>query len=267
VHSLKDDTENFNFGFFFDHTTGMPIIPGSTIKGILSSLFGCNKNDKYKEQKAELICSLLGKKSLDVEALYNNIFKGEGINTQYKRDIFYDAVITCTKNGLLQDDYITPHGDNPFSNPVPNKMLKVAPEVTFRFSFDLHDFIDKNGNEVSADEKEELFLQLLLWHGVGAKTNVGYGQFEDVDLEKFKANKALRQEFVSESKVDKIFKEFDNNMANIVSSYSQGLAERVKDFKEEFKIEVLRLLNQELQVAKKKKKDKIEERIKKVEAW
>ena len=32
--------------------------------------------------------------------------------------------------------------------------------------------------EVSADEKLTLFFELLQYHDMGAKTNVGYGQFE-----------------------------------------------------------------------------------------
>jgi len=31
--------EEFKLGFFFDHTTGLPIIPGSSVKGVLRSVF------------------------------------------------------------------------------------------------------------------------------------------------------------------------------------------------------------------------------------
>jgi len=181
-HALKDNKENFNFGFFFDHTTGMPIIPGSTVKGVLRSLFGQNKNERHKAQKKQLIDSLLPEKAQGkVTAITKAIF--EGINADgtrqspYERDIFLDAYVIKKENKLLDDDSITPHA-NPFKDPVPNKMLKLAPGVTIRFAFELHDIVDTNGETIlSADEKEELFLKLLLWHGIGAKTNVGYGQF------------------------------------------------------------------------------------------
>ncbi len=46
-------------------------------------------------------------------------------------------------------------------------------EVTYLFQFDL-----KDSNGVTAEQKSELFKQLILDMGLGAKTNVGYGQFE-----------------------------------------------------------------------------------------
>jgi len=179
-HALKENKENFNFGFFFDHTTGMPIIPGSTVKGVLRSLFGQNKNERHKEQKEALIASLLPKKA-QVAAIAKAIFEGINLDgtrqTPYKRDIFLDAYVIRIDSKLLSDDSITPHA-SPFKDPVPNKMLKLAPGVTIQFAFELHDTVDENGKVIlSADEKEELFLSLLLWHGIGAKTNVGYGQF------------------------------------------------------------------------------------------
>jgi len=176
-HSLKDTKENFDFGFFFDYTTGLPIIPGSTVKGVLRSLFGQNKKEKYKKQKEQLIKDFLGKPdSFNVEALFKDIFLGIDENGKnkptYKRDIFFDAFIVKSKDDLIfNDDYITKH-PSPTTEPEPNKMLKIAPEVTFRFNFELHDGV------ITAKEKEDLFLELLKFNGIGAKTNVGYGQLE-----------------------------------------------------------------------------------------
>jgi CRISPR-associated protein Cmr6 len=51
--------------------------------------------------------------------------------------------------------------------------LKILPEVTIQFQFDLKDGLLTKG------QKEDLFRRLLLDFGIGAKTNVGYGQFEE----------------------------------------------------------------------------------------
>jgi len=180
MHGLSAD-EDFKIGFYFDHTTGLPLIQGSSIKGILRSCFGYPMNgqkDPYIDDKHELIKDLIDKKDLNVEALAKEIFEGIDhqtgkLKSMYKRDIFYEARVVQTNGNLLYDDYLAPHGDDALKNPIPLRFLKVAPNVHFEFNFDLKDGL------ISADEKEKLFLDLLLMFGVGAKTNVGYGQFEE----------------------------------------------------------------------------------------
>jgi CRISPR-associated protein Cmr6 len=57
--------------------------------------------------------------------------------------------------------------------------VKVLPEVQFEFAFQL-----KNSQvlpALTAANKLDLFQQILLDLGVGAKTNVGYGQFESIE--------------------------------------------------------------------------------------
>ena len=270
MHSMKEQPENFDFGFYFDYTTGMPTIPGSSVKGVLRSLFGQNKNNRYKEQKEQLICSLAGIAKDEVKLLFNEIF--EGIDKEgnpipmHKRDKFFDAYISKgDEDGLIfEEDAITPH-DKPLKDPVPNKMLKVRPNVEFTFVFELHD-----GDILSAEEKEELFLELLQFNGVGAKTNVGYGQFEDFSVKSLQtvrvANKKL-EEISKETPSDKILTQYNNNLANIVGSYETALKEKVSSFKDDFKVKILELLEKELHGANKKRKEKIFVRIEKVKQW
>jgi CRISPR-associated protein Cmr6 len=91
----------------------------------------------------------------------------------YKRDIFHDAYLSKGNDvGLfLGKDYITPHKD-PLKNPIPIKFLKILPNVKITFQFELRD------NLISAIDKKNLFERILKDFGVGAKTNVGYGQFQ-----------------------------------------------------------------------------------------
>jgi CRISPR-associated protein Cmr6 len=57
--------------------------------------------------------------------------------------------------------------------------LKVLPGIGFEFRFKLtHTRIDDSFT-FTADEKRLFFKQVLLTIGVGAKTNVGYGQFTE----------------------------------------------------------------------------------------
>ena len=68
---------------------------------------------------------------------------------------------------MLSMEYITPHKE--FQAPVPISLLKIRPNVCFKFGFLLSD------GTVSAAQKRGLFWELVM-AGVGAKTNVGFGR-------------------------------------------------------------------------------------------
>ena len=162
AHELPDVKSQAILGFHFDYTTGLPVIPGSTIKGVLRSAFA----------HASYIREIAKDDTLDVEALEKEIFDNE--------DIFFDATIVNYTQQILGDDYITPH-KSPYKDPIPLRFIKVMPGVTFRFEFKLND-----GKSMDADSKLLLFAQILSDLGVGAKTNVGYGQFDEKFVTKIK---------------------------------------------------------------------------------
>lgn len=147
----KQSNEDFQLGFFFDHTTGLPLINGSSIKGVLRSV--C--------EKADFMQDVYGK-TVDLK-----LFEDDST-------IFYDAFITSTQNGdnkIFGSDYITSHYSNEengmFKEPNPIKFLKVLPSVTFKFQFH------------APAETVSLFKKIILDFGLGAKTNVGYGKFKE----------------------------------------------------------------------------------------
>jgi len=258
-HGLSVESDA-KIGFYFDHTTGVPNIPGSSIKGILRSLFGCNKKDLYPEAKQQMIKELLKNDSLDVEALAAEIFDGIDAQTKkplsiYKRDRFLEARVLKTAGKLLADDYITPHKD-PIKNPIPIRFIKVQSGIEYEFSFLLNDGI------ITADEKLKVFFQLLQFHGVGAKTNVGYGQFEHIDVTKFdKERSAKKQEELEKIAQEKneqekkarqeelknlplemqIFESHKDNMPIFITMLDQN------KFDEALKIPLAKLIKQELQ--------------------
>jgi CRISPR-associated protein Cmr6 len=207
-------TGEFQLGFLFDHTTGLPYLPGSSVKGAIRSAFPNydmkNKNTDYKKERVDSIWNeYFAKMSADcftknfsvdsdrkniVAEIELEIFDGRDITLEkdnkskrkevteeylsiYQRDIFHDVFIAeavkqgKTKSKFLGTDYITPHR-SATKNPIPLPFLKILPGVTVYFQFQLHD-----GYYLTAKGKEYLFRQILLDFGVGAKTNVGYGQF------------------------------------------------------------------------------------------
>jgi hypothetical protein len=74
-------------------------------------------------------------------------------------------------------DFITPHKHkndsalDPFTDPKPIKFLKILPGVQFRFQFGFKPGL------LTIEEKKTLMYVILTEVGIGAKTNVGYGQF------------------------------------------------------------------------------------------
>jgi len=155
THELPDTKGQAILGFHFDYTSGLPEIAGSSIKGVLRSAF---KHKGYIEE-------ILGN-SIDVEALEKEIFD--------YGDIFFDAIIIKSgkDNKILGDDFLTPHKE-PTKDPIPLRFIKVLPEVTFDFKFELKDGL------ITKEQKEKLFKDIILDFGLGAKTNVGYGKFSE----------------------------------------------------------------------------------------
>ena len=154
----------FKLGMHFDWTYGMPVVYGSSVKGVLRSYF----KDFYVPNDNQP----------DITVTFDDIFNGTG-KSIYNRDIFFDAVIVApdNKGRILCSDSITPHGDNPLKNPVPITFLKIAPGCTLEFRFKLTD-TEMGNKKLTADDKLALFREILTTVGIGAKTNVGYGQLK-----------------------------------------------------------------------------------------
>lgn len=177
VHDSKGIEGGYNLGMHFDYTYGMPIIYGSTVKGVLKEYFKEFKKSSTKLSKEQL------EKLPEEEQLFEGKRKNDKNETEnipiYERDVFFDAVIVSgPKNngtgGFLEDDYITPHKD-PLSNPTPIKMLKIAAGTIIEFRFKL------NGSDEEKKAKLDLFKEILTTVGIGAKTNVGYGQLKETE--------------------------------------------------------------------------------------
>jgi len=181
-------------GFFFDHTSGQPLIPGSSVKGVLRSIFELDTDETDKKTTGEKSVEVFNffineanikcpKLSIDeLKTLMQEIFETQD---KARKDIFYDAVIDIDRSRskkMVSTDFITPHKHtgsprkpelDQFSNPTPLMFLRVMPEIYFEFRFDL-----KDGEILKANQKKELFKAIISTLGLGAKTNVGYGQFE-----------------------------------------------------------------------------------------
>jgi len=203
-HELPSIKGQAILGFHFDYTTGLPEITGSSIKGVLRSAF--NTVDNYGYIKELLYDEMkLEKDSIDVEALELEIFgqTNGSSDTKQGKDVFFDAYIMNAVGTVLGDDYITPHGDNPLTEPIPLRFIKVMPEVTYMFDFELYDGV------LSASNKNDLFRLILNDLGLGAKTNVGYGYFENFQTVMSDEEKIRQRAIELKAKCDKIIASYD----------------------------------------------------------
>lgn len=209
-HESKQEkaTGEFVLGFCLDYVTGLPYIPGSSIKGLIRSAF----NEKVKNHQ-EYVMSLLsergfggddifwgtgreylsdtGKKMCKAieSCIFDGIVNGKSLPIG-KRDIFYDAQIVERNGKIILPDTIAPHasslgkGEQKYAMPVPINFIKVGPEVTFKFIFRLHSSeiqLDGINKKYVLTEKQKLFVfqDIIMDLGIGAKTNVGYGVLDE----------------------------------------------------------------------------------------
>ncbi len=170
VHGVGD-TNEIKIGFQFDYVSGLPYIPGSSVKGILKSMFAQTGYIKQKLGMNKIEDSVL--KSITID-----IFGGK-LNGETKEGgvIFFDAMIVPEKDSrIVGDDFITPH-KFPLKEPKPIQFLKVLPNVIFRFSFLVKKEVKIDGKGIDLGK---IFKSILLDNGVGAKTNIGYGRLVEV---------------------------------------------------------------------------------------
>lgn len=195
AHGLPGSEEDVKTGLQFDYTSGLPVIPGSSVKGVIRSAFPTITEDKEQSNEADAeklnyIKSLIA----DIPEFSSLVLEDNDIlelgNQMFNHgDIFADALLVgygtrMKQHGpvkqVLTEDYITPHTGGPLAQPIPIKIVKVAPGVTFAFCFKFNE--TKIGAKVvSASMKKALCAAILQDLGVGAKTNVGYGVLKRID--------------------------------------------------------------------------------------
>lgn len=199
-HEAKVEGE-FKLGIHLDYTSGLPVIYGSSVKGVLRSAF-LNGNlfeilkellPDSKEDIAWLESKFLpssapsgAQKSHDEimkewsKAIFGYDGEEKDPRSVYERDIFFDAIVESanTRGRILSSDSITPHKNNPLKDPTPLTFIRIASGCKMKFRFRLVNTALDETLKVTADDKKELFKFILMAFGIGAKTNVGYGRLK-----------------------------------------------------------------------------------------
>jgi len=166
-----------NVGFSFERISGLPFVPGSALKGVVSNwaiwdangekAFQTIYNPKTRKNEADIITkrSILENNLLD-------IFGGnEGDESQGNVNFYGIFPLTMPK---LEIDIITPHNGKSIN---PLHFLTVAVGTTWYVPISLNREFD---NIELLDNAEILIEKCLTNYGVGAKTASGYGKFDVV---------------------------------------------------------------------------------------
>lgn len=181
-HEAKIEGE-FKLGIHLDYTTGLPVIYGSTVKGVLRAAF--QEKDLLdvlpvlvpgaREKLENIRTKMQGRTLKEWACLIFGDDDDRDSRSAYGRDVFFDAIIDKLndKGVMLASDSITPHGNDPLKDPVPLTFVRIASGCNIRFRFRLVDT-----DTLTAKDKATLFKAILTAFGIGAKTNVGYGRLK-----------------------------------------------------------------------------------------
>ncbi len=170
----NDGNSFIEAGFSFDYVSGLPYIPGASIKGMLRSYF------VHREYIQDLLRDIeaIGKQ----EELLPEVLVELELNLFEANDVYLDAypviVGTDSKRLKLLNNEVIAHHENQFGKINVNNLIKIRPEITIEFSFILNDSSYQN-KSISKDQKLELFKKIMLDMGIGARTNVGFGKLKE----------------------------------------------------------------------------------------
>jgi len=181
---VTDDKDEVTLGISLDYVTGLPYIPGSTVKGVLRSAFKHHSEYVFEDAMPDSLKSSVG----GADKLWNNLgIPLFGDEKNPGSAVFFDAfpVETGGKQGgrLLGRENITPHVNrnkpelSGLTEPNPLTLMKVLGGTVFCFKFDLGGLAEKANAEDLLAVFENIFCDL----GIGAKTNVGFGGLENCE--------------------------------------------------------------------------------------
>ncbi len=154
-------------GMTFSRNYGVPVIPGSALKGCFSH---------YLKERGDIF-------DADFRELFGEELNGSSEDNVRGSLIFLDAIPLELKLGLdIVNNHFQPyymekqHPPNDWYNPVPVIYI-VVESGRFRFTI----LADRNKEKkLSSELKKKLseeFKSMLKTYGIGAKTNYGYGRF------------------------------------------------------------------------------------------
>jgi CRISPR-associated protein Cmr6 len=198
-------------GIRLHHTYGMPILPGSALKGLAAhycnQVWGDEKNPKFRKPSPEdekAYRKWLDNQGPDPGDNYHRLLFGT--TDDGGCIVFHDAwFVPDSEKDPLKLDVMTPHhpkwldGSVPptdFDSPIPVPFLSVAGK--FQVAVSWHGPTSDKARNWTQRALECLRDALFHW-GVGGKTSSGYGRF---DQEKWEDDEARSQREAEQKRID-----------------------------------------------------------------
>ena len=171
-----------NVGLYCERTTGLPLIPGSAVKGVLST-WACWEGNESTIYTPNAIGELTLEQTRSCfNADSRRIFgdNSDSGSTDAGEIIFVGAFPAMPP--VLGLDIVTPHTNaaGADQNPVPSPFLAIEPGTAWHFAFIVK---PRNGQESKSllETVGSWLTEALEQSGLGAKTAAGYGRFLTVE--------------------------------------------------------------------------------------
>jgi CRISPR type III-B/RAMP module RAMP protein Cmr6 len=168
-----------NVGIYTDRTTGLPTIPGSAIKGVLSTWATWEANQKEDGSFPEANDWQMSRVSFPADRAERILGCNSDSGSERAGDIVFVGAYPKTVP-VLGLDIVNPHRDanGRDTNPIPNVFLCIEPGTQWDFVF--YAKVGTANAKTLLDATETWLRDALAQSGVGAKTAAGYGRFVPV---------------------------------------------------------------------------------------
>jgi len=164
-----------NVGLYAERTTGLPLIPGTALKGVLSTWACWEANESglaqnppsLDPQRREIAQRIFGDNSQD--------------GSEHAGDIVFLGGFP-TQPPTMGLDIVNPHHDargNPATDLHPNVFLGLEPGTVWHIAFHGRAGLDPVVARELLDTTGRWLRDAFAQHGVGAKTSSGFGRLHD----------------------------------------------------------------------------------------
>lgn len=169
-----------NVGLYCDRSTGLPLIPGSAVKGVVSA-WACweeNQGILFPEDATTNLNLTEDRSRFQTDAARRIL----GDNGQGGSDLAGGLIFLGAwpeEVPILGLDIVTPHTDaaDHDRNPVPNPFLCIEPGTSWTFAILASSRLDEGNAANLLETAVRWLVDCLDSSGLGAKTASGYGRF------------------------------------------------------------------------------------------
>jgi len=188
-----------NVGLYCERTTGLPVIPGTAVKGVVSTGACWDGN----ETRSEFTTSRAAFSSLAAQILGTNPENGTDEEQQAGKVTFLGGFPETLPK--LDLDIVTPHPNDGKGRITPNPFLALAPGVIWQFPLVVRPGLADTEISNLLNHAAQWLEDVLTEIGIGAKTSSGFGAFRKLseselsamatrESERFKAHDAQAKE-------------------------------------------------------------------------